>query len=99
MVPRKGQTRFVCDLDQVAIDCDERFGRAAREHEKGTAEYWRAALDPQRMLEMDRPLPGAVDLLRQVAELYDLCYVTSRPIECHTSTVIFLSRYGYPNTD
>lgn len=99
MVQRKGQARFVCDLDRVAVDCDKRFGLAAREHEKGTAEYWQAALDPQRMLEMDQPAPGAVDLLRQVAELYALCYVTSRPIACHTSTVTFLSQYGYPNAD
>jgi hypothetical protein len=40
-----------------------------------------------------------VEQLKQFAQLFDLCYVTSRPAQCHPNTVISLSRYAFPNPD
>jgi hypothetical protein len=87
---------FAIDLDRVAIDCDERFVQAEKQYERGSTDYWQAALDPDKMLLLDCPLPGAIEHLSSLARRGILCYVTSRPRSCCQATVTFLSQHGYP---
>jgi len=84
------------DLDRVVIECDERFVLAEAQHPKGSADYWQSALDPEKMLLLDRPLPGAIEQLLSISQHGKLCYVTSRPQNCHHATVTFLETNGYP---
>ena len=90
-----GNLLVISDLDRIAINCEYRFARAAAAHAKGSADYWRAALDPD-MLALDLPLAGAQDHLIQCSGTAGLCYLTSRPTECREKTVAFLSQHGYP---
>lgn len=85
----------ICDLDRIAVDCEERFRQAADSYEKGSSAYWQAALDPE-MLFLDTPLLGAVEQLGCFAQVTQLCYLTSRPIDCHGKTVEFLTYHRYP---
>jgi len=86
---------IICDLDRVAINCEERFAQAEREHKKGTPEYWRAALDPKKF-HLDQPLAEAIEHLEVLVTGAHLCYLTSRPGDCYEATVAFLRQYGYP---
>lgn len=90
---------FAIDLDRVSIDCDERFAQAEQRYEKGCEDYWQAALDPDQMLLLDRPLPGAIEQLSALALCGKLCYVTSRPQNCCQATVTFLLQHGYPSSE
>jgi len=89
---------IICDLDRVAVDCEERFAQAAAAHKKGSPEYWRTALDPAQLV-LDVPQAGALAHLAYLYAAAALCYVTSRPSDCHAKTVEFLSHHGYPCPD
>jgi hypothetical protein len=81
-------------LDEFVVDNRARIAAATRPDGKID---WNVMSSPDLILSLDQPWPTQLTRLKEIAQEYEIWYVTSRQAtRCHPTLVQWLAREGYP---
>jgi hypothetical protein len=81
-------------LDESVVDNRARTAAATRPDGKID---WNVMSSPDLILSLDQPWPAQLTRLKEIAQEYEIWYVTSRQAtRCHPAIVQWLAREGYP---
>jgi phosphatidate phosphatase APP1 len=94
-------TLYVIDIDGTIANASRRFAKAGAEpsrHDRAVYDAWVRAVQDERSLLEDEPVPGMIGFVRAlISEYYNkVVYVTSREEKWRDVTMTWLSNNEFP---